>query len=382
MSEDKSGKVGLVFSDRYLQHNPGLWTQGVGDNKLPFVDPVLHFSNHRLVMRTKHLIDMTGLSKEMVRIEPYLATEADVMAYHTPEYVAQVKATCDAGGGLVGELAPIAVDGYEIALLAAGGAMAAVDAVMEGRVRRVFASLRPPGHHALADQGKGYCIFGNMAIAVKHAQRKHGVKRAMIVDWDVHFGNGTQAAFNRDPSVLFMSFHQDSLYPPADGRVEMVGEGEGAGYTVCLPLPPGSGDATYLAAFERIILPIGRAFKPELIMVSSGLDASIMDQLGRMCLTTEAYRRMTGLLMQLADECCDGRLAIVQEGGYSEIYAPYCGMAIVEALVGRRSGIEEPIDLPTLSSQPQYSTVGPSGEAALAAIREQQARYWPVLRNK
>ncbi|HKG25144.1 MAG TPA: hypothetical protein VKB09_05805, partial [Thermomicrobiales bacterium] len=282
--------AGLVYDDRYLQHNTGLEAHWGTNVPYPFVEPALHMSNYRLVMRTKHLIDLTGLGKELARIEPYPATVENLTVYHTKEYIERVRQICAAGGGETGEGAPASPESYEVALLAAGGGMAAVEAVVEGRVRRVFANVRPPGHHAVADKGMGYCIFNNVVIAARHAQRRHGLERVLIVDWDVHHGNGTQVAFYTDPSVLFVSLHQDRLYPPGFGDLDQIGEGAGTGYNVNLPLPAGSGDATYQAAFTRIVVPIACEFRPDLVLVSAGQDASANDQLGRMSVTTEGYR--------------------------------------------------------------------------------------------
>jgi acetoin utilization deacetylase AcuC-like enzyme len=373
-------QVGLVHDDRYLQHNPGVQHLYGSKTPYPFVEPVIHPSNYRLVMRSKHLMDYTGLSQHLLRIPPYLATDDDLAVYHTAEYIDRVKHICSTGGGDTGEGAPAAPDSLDIARLAAGGGMAAVDAVMDGTVRRAFANIRPPGHHAMSDKGMGFCIFNNVVVAARHAQRKHGIERVMVLDWDVHDGNGTQDAFYRDPTVLFFSIHQDRLYPRDFGLLEQIGEGEGEGFNVNLPLPAGSGDATYLKAIEEIVLPIADQFKPELVLISAGQDASTMDPLGRMCVTTEGYRRMTQHMIDIAQSHADGRLVILQEGGYSETYAPYCTLAIVETLAGYRTGIEEPLPLEGLQDQPQFSTVGASGEEAIAAIAEQYRPYWPALR--
>jgi acetoin utilization deacetylase AcuC-like enzyme len=375
-----SNRTGLVFDDRYLQHNPGIETLWGTKEPLPFVDIPMSLTNHRLVMRTKHLIDFTGLGKQLQRVEPYYATEDDLTVYHTREYIQRVQDICASGGGDAGEGAPMGRDSYEIALLAAGGAMAAVDAVVEGRVRNAFANIRPPGHHAMSDKGMGFCVFSNVVIAAHHARNKHAIERVMILDWDVHDGNGTQDAFYSDPNVLFFSLHQEKLYPPNFGELEQTGEGDGRGYTVNLPLPPGSGDATYRAAFERIIVPIADEFRPQLILVSAGQDASMMDQLGRMCLTTEAYRFMTKTLMDVADRHCDGKLVILQEGGYSEIYGPYCTLAIVETLAGTRTYIEEPQPIDWVAMQPHFATINAAGEEALARIQAQHAEHWSSLR--
>jgi acetoin utilization deacetylase AcuC-like enzyme len=339
----------------------------------------LHASNYRLCQRTRQLIDLTGLSESLVHIAPRSAGVDDLTVYHDAAYVERVRQICLNGGGEAGTGAPISPESYEVALLAAGGGMAGVDAVAEGAVRRVFVNVRPPGHHALKDTGMGFCVFNNIVVAARYAQRVHGYQRVMIVDWDVHHGNGTQDAFYDDPSVLFVSLHQDQLFPARLGEVDQVGSGDGEGYTVNLPLPPGCGDATYRAAFDRIILPIANEFQPELVLVSAGQDASAMDVMGRMSVTTEGYRMMTQRMIDVAETHAGGRLVALQEGGYSEIYAPYCTLAIVETLAGARAGIAEPLTQERMLTQPQTTSVSPDGEAALEAVRVQQAQYWTSM---
>jgi len=373
--------VGFIFNDRYLQHHPGLeghWPDGAA---FPFVEPAMHLSNYRLVMRAKHLIDLSGLSKYLIPVDAYPASISDLTVYHTPEHVDRIRAICEAGGGETGRGAPASRDSYDIALLAAGGGMAAVDAVMHGRVRRAFANVRPPGHHAMANEAMGFCLFNNVVVAARYTQRRYGVKRVMILDWDVHHGNGTQDAFSRDPDVLFVSLHQDQLYPPGFGHAAQVGDGPGGGFTVNLPLPAGSGDATYRAAFERIVLPIAREFCPEIVFVSAGQDASLTDQLGRMSVTTEGYRMMTRAMIDVAEEFSEGRLVILQEGGYSEFYAPYCTFAIVETLTGQRVGLREPFPLDYIAGRVEHRLIGASGEAALGEVTRVQADHWSALRS-
>jgi acetoin utilization deacetylase AcuC-like enzyme len=228
----------------------------------------------------------------------------------------------------------------------------------------------------MADKGMGFCIFSNVAVAAHYARRRYGLERVMVLDWDVHHGNGTQDAFYADPGVLFVSLHQDSLYPEGFGELDQVGSGAGEGFTVNLPLPAGSGDAAYLAALDELVLPIARQFRPELVIVSAGQDASLHDPLGRMCLSSEVYRHMTERMIGLADETADGRLVVAQEGGYSEIYGPYCTLAIVEALAGRRTGIEEPTDAARVARWPSSREVSADQRSALRAATETQRRYW------
>jgi acetoin utilization deacetylase AcuC-like enzyme len=219
-------------------------------------------------------------------------------------------------------------------LLAAGGLLAAVDAVLRGEVDNAFAVLRPPGHHAERAAAMGFCLFNNTAIAARWAQREHGVERVAILDWDVHHGNGTEEIFYGDGSVLTVSLHQDGLYPPDSGGLEARGEGAGAGANINVPLPASTGDDGYAHAFERVVEPAVRAFEPDLIVVGAGQDASATDPLGRMSLTVPGFRALTDRVVALAAEVCDGRLVAMLEGGYSLLHLPLANLAIAEGFAG------------------------------------------------
>jgi acetoin utilization deacetylase AcuC-like enzyme len=367
--------TGLVYSDRYLQHNSNPFRLPSG-KILPFVEQVDHPSNQRLVERTKKLLDYTGLSQQLVRVEPYAATAEDLAAFHPVDYVDLIRGISEAGGGDAGQGAPVGADSYEIALLAAGGVMAAVDAVMAGQVRQCFALVRPPGHHAEPSKGRGFCIFGNVAVAAHYARRRYGIERVMIVDWDVHHGNGTQAAFYDDPNVLFVSLQQDRLFPVESGSATEIGSGAGAGFTANIPLPAGSGGAAYRSAFERVIEPLAAQFKPELVFISAGQDASASDPLGRMVLATEHYRQLTAIMQGIAERTAGGRLVLAQEGGYSETYAPYCTLAIFEELTGVRTGIEEPVDPARVARWPASLAVSGDQEQAINRTIDALCPYW------
>ena len=379
MSTDSAGQgtqgTGLVFHDRYLQHNMGLAQVGTPLRGYPWAEPEPHVSSPRTVGRAKHLLDLSGLAQRLVPVPARYATEEELGYCHTDEYVERVRATAAAGGGDVGPGAPLGPDGYEIARLAAGGAIAAVDAVLSGTVGNCYALVRPPGHHALATRGMGFCIFNNVAIAARHAQRAHGVRRVAIVDWDVHDGNGTQEAFYDDPDVLFVSLHQEELFPLDMGLVEQVGAGAGAGTTVNLPLPPGSGDAAYAAAIERVVAPIVRQFAPDLLLASCGLDASAFDPLGRMNVSSEGFRELTRAARGLAAELCGGRLVVVHEGGYSQTYVPYCTLAVVEELAGVAGPYPDPA-MARLGIARTRREVGLDAARALDEVIATQRRFW------
>jgi acetoin utilization deacetylase AcuC-like enzyme len=307
------------------------------------VQPLGHLENAEGKRRIRNLLEVSGLIEHLVLIRPRAATEDEILRLHTPEYVDRIKTESSKLGGDAGDLTPFGPGSYEIALLAAGGCITAVDAVLDGKVDNVYALVRPPGHHAERDTGRGFCIFANVALAALHARDVRGLSRVAVVDWDVHHGNGTEHAFYDDPSVLTISIHQDNNYPPDSGAITDTGSGAGAGYNINVPLPAGSGVGAYVATFERVVAPALRSFRPELIFVASGLDASAMDPLASMMMTSDGYRKLTQVMLEVAREVCGGRLVVCHEGGYSPAYVPYCGLAIMEELSGRRTEVADPL---------------------------------------
>jgi acetoin utilization deacetylase AcuC-like enzyme len=211
-------------------------------------------------------------------------------------------------------------------------AIAAVDAVVGERASNAFSLSRPPGHHCLRNRPMGFCLLANIPIAIEAERAKHDIERVAVIDWDVHHGNGTQSIYYEDPHTLTISLHQDRCFPPGYSGEEDRGAGAGVGANLNVPLLAGSGDDAYRYAFERIVLPALERFSPELIVVASGLDASAVDPLARMQLHSDSYRSMTCAVTHAAQRHCAGRLAIVHEGGYSEAYVPFCGLAIAEEL--------------------------------------------------
>ena len=253
----------------------------------------------------------TGLT--FAPIAPRAASPTELERVHSPRFVAWMD-------GLRGEEGYIDADTYvgpssvEVARLAAGGCAALVDAIVDGPVKRGIALVRPPGHHARPDQAMGFCLFNNVAVAAAQA-RARGLTRIAIVDWDVHHGNGTQDIFYKDPNVLYVSTHQFPFYP-GTGAVVEAGEGDGKGFTVNVPLTAGGGDAVYRGAFERVILPALEQYKPELVIISAGFDASMRDPLAEMALSADAFGWMARALRKVADTSADGRLLLTLEGGY------------------------------------------------------------------
>jgi acetoin utilization deacetylase AcuC-like enzyme len=236
---------------------------------------------------------------------------------HTPRHVDRIESVAPENGYVYLDAdTPMSPGSYRAALQAVGGTLAAIDAVMEGRIANAFCAIRPPGHHAEPTRAMGFCLFNNVAVAARYVQRRHHVDRVLILDWDVHHGNGTQAAFYDDATVLYVSLHQYPWYP-GTGSADERGDGAGEGYTLNVPLAAGRGDDEYLSAFDVRIAPAVRAFAPEFVLISAGFDAHRDDPLAMMNLTEAGYRAMTDAVLTWAAESAHGRIVSCLEGGYN-----------------------------------------------------------------
>ncbi|MFO0972903.1 MAG: histone deacetylase [Phycisphaerae bacterium] len=272
--------------------------------------------------RLRAITARLGEAGLLARLTPLVfgaAEERWIELVHSPEYVARVRATCAAGEPFIDTPdSAICPESFDAARLAVGALLSACDAVMEGRVPNAFCAVRPPGHHAERDLSMGFCLFNNVAIAARYLQRRWGVARVLVLDWDVHHGNGTQNAFADDDSVFYCSLHEHPSYRyPGSGNEHEVGHGAGRGYTLNLPMMPGATDADYQRAFEERFLPAARRFSPQFVLVSAGFDAHVDDPLATIALSDAAFEWMTRQTMTLAAECCKGRLVSLLEGGYN-----------------------------------------------------------------
>jgi len=272
-------------------------------------------------------------SDQIVELAPEGVDETFVRRIHSGAHIEQVKHICQAGGGVLDQGdTPVCSKSYEIALLALGAMRVCCDAVLCGQAKRAFAAVRPPGHHAERDRAMGFCLFNNIAFAARYAQQTHGVQRIAIVDFDVHHGNGTQAIFEADADVLFVSLHQDprTCYP-GSGYDWEIGVGQGRGATINLPLDPGSGDDEYLKVLDEKVLTAIDSFHPGLLLLSAGFDAHRDDPLAHMRLSDDGFEQITRRLAASADRCCAGRMVSVLEGGYN---LRALGRCVVRHLLG------------------------------------------------
>lgn len=335
--------TGFFWDERCFWHSGGNYalTLPVGDFVQPLAAGGLPESPETK-RRLKNLLDVSGLAAELQMRTGPEATREDLQRVHPAPYLDQFKEMSDAGGGELGLRTPFGKGGYEAATLSAGLAKEAMRAVLAGDMRNAYALSRPPGHHCLPDWPNGFCLLNNIAVGIEAALAAGTARKVAVIDWDVHHGNGTEAVFYERDDVLTISLHQERNYPLDTGDMADRGKGAGLGHNINVPMPPGAGHATYVAAMERIVLPALERFQPDLIVVACGFDASAYDPLAQMLATAETFRIMTRQVMQAADTLCDGRLVLVHEGGYSEAYVPFCGHAVMEELSGSQIHVADP----------------------------------------
>ena len=294
-------RTGLVYHDDFLLHHAGSW----------------HPESPERLQSIMNYLSETKLLSELIRVEPYPAGIEWITTIHTREYVDSIQRICETNGyeNLDADTA-VCPDSYRIALLAVGGALAAADALMKQEIDNAFCAVRPPGHHAEMDRAMGFCLFNNIAILARYLQQKHGLERILIVDWDVHHGNGTQNAFYDDPTVFYFSIHQYPHYPGTGLQTER-GIGKGEGYTLNIPLAGGHGNEDYIKIFREVLAPVAKNFQPNCILISAGFDAHWNDPLAGMQLTEAGYGQLTEIILELANAFCDGRVISLLEGGYN-----------------------------------------------------------------
>jgi len=300
-----------------------------------------HPENFRRLEGTWQLLQDDGILHNLIRVPSSPAPLDAILRVHTAKYVERLQALSARGGGRIDADTYANADSYHAALLAAGGLLNLTDMVLQGQVDNGFALIRPPGHHALEHRGMGFCLLANAAIAARWAQDHHGLERVLIVDFDVHHGNGTQDIFYDDPTVLFFSTHQFPYYP-GTGAADEVGSEMAYGTTINIPFPTFVGDAGYLTAFQRVLEPLARDFRPQLIILSAGFDAHWLDPLAGMNLSISGYMQMVQSLLALADELCNGKLVCVLEGGYHLEVLAHSVLSTIRLLSGSAQGISDP----------------------------------------
>lgn len=328
--------TGYLWDEIFGWHDTGSGSMFPAD-PLAGLQPIAHHVAHPDTKRRMHeLVCVSGLIDHLTRVSPRNATDEEILRVHTVDYVERIKRESELpkGGDAGDGISPFGKGAFEIAARGAGSAIAMTEAVVNGDVDNGYALVNPAGHHAIAETGMGFCIFNDVAIAAKHAREVLGMEKVAIVDWDVHHGNGAQAIFAEDPSVLTISLHQDRCFPPNSGLLEDRGVGAGINYNINIPMPTGTGDEGYAYAAKQVIGPALEAFAPDLMLVASGFDANAMDPLSRQLITSRGFIDLTETVKNASTSTVQGRIVMIQEGGYSPVYVPFCGVATIETLAG------------------------------------------------
>lgn len=332
-------KTGIIKDSLYLEH--------IADD--------YHPESHHRLEAIYEMLEEKDMAGKFVDIKPRDATREELGYIHTPEYISRVASTKVRSRVMLDPDTYTSPRSWEAASRAAGGFLELIDKLMQNKIDNGFALVRPPGHHAEADRAMGFCLFNNVAIGAKYAINKYNLERILIIDWDIHHGNGTQRSFYNAPEVLYFSTHQYPYYP-GTGGVDELGDGKGKGFNVNVPLSPGAGDDEYAEIFLKILKPVTLEFKPQLILVSAGFDTYFDDPLGGMKVTPKGFARLAKIILELADRICDGKVLFILEGGYNLNGLRDSVKAVLLELLGEsdlfkgRSLLDEKIDTTVISS--------------------------------
>ena len=344
-NENMTDRLAVFFNPRVLQHDTGT---GFFEAKTsPYLPVTEKHPENDLRLQNMHGVLTSGpIAPSIDWHDADAATRADLLRFHEPDYVDELASIAADETRAYSSTTIFGPGSYDVCRLAAGLAIAAADHVYQDRVRLAYAMARPPGHHAQPGMADGYCFFNNIAVAIEKL-RTRGLRRAAVIDWDVHHGNGTQQGFYADGEILTISMHMNhgawGVTHPQTGYADETGAGAGQGKNLNLPMPYGAGDIAYNRVFDEIVAPAVRAHQPEILFIGAGQDANQFDPNGRQLLSMQGFHELGARARALADECCDGRLVLVQEGGYAISYAAYCLHATLEGVLRRGPSLDDPL---------------------------------------
>ena len=326
-------KTGFFYDEICFWHGGGNYalTVPVGGMVEPQANGGIP-ENPETKRRFRNLVEITGLIKDLHVSSGPAATYEQLKKVHTKHYLSKFKNLSDKSGGELGLRVPFGPGGYEIASKSAGLVIEAFRQVVQGDLKNAYALSRPPGHHCLPDFPNGFCLLNNIAISIESLMKEMGLEKVLVLDWDVHHGNGTEHIFYERSDVYTISIHQERNYPLDTGDFKDRGRGAGKGFNLNIPLPPGSGHKSYVEVMDKLVVPEIEIYKPDIIIVACGYDASGVDPLGRMMCYGDTFRIMTEKVMEVANKICQAKLVFAHEGGYSELHVPFCGHAVLQTL--------------------------------------------------
>lgn len=344
--------TGVVVDNRYMEHDAG-----------PY-----HVESPERLRAIYNLFEELDFKNKFIRVEPRPATHEELSWNHTKGHIERIAATAGKAFSYLDPDTRTSETSYDVALLAVGGVFSLIDALLDKEIANGFALVRPPGHHAEAGQAMGFCLFNNIALGAHYLINRYGLKRILIVDWDIHHGNGTQHSFYERPDVLYFSTHQFPYYP-GTGNFSETGSGAGEGYTVNVPLPGGQDEGEYVAIFQNILRPVALEYKPEIVLVSAGFDIYYKDPLGTMQVTEKGFAGLTRILMDIAETCCEKRLLLVLEGGYNVLGQKESVRAVLNELSGA--------SIPGRDFEPPGDD---QASVVIKKVKDIHKKYWPCFR--
>jgi acetoin utilization deacetylase AcuC-like enzyme len=345
-------KLAVVKDPIYLEHRTGGY----------------HPESHHRLSAIYEMLEDDDIAGKFKELRPRKATREEIEYIHLPSYYDRIEATSGISSSYLDPDTMTSERSFEAALYAAGGVLTGIDAIFSGETESVFALIRPPGHHAKKDRGMGFCLFNNVAIGAVYAIKKYASERVLIVDWDLHHGNGTQNAFYRDPRVLYFSTHQFPYYP-GSGNFDEVGQVEGKGFTVNVPLTIGKGDEEFYKIFKKVLVPIAGEYRPQLVLVSAGFDSYMGDPLGGMGLTPSGYGSLTDIIKSIADNFSDRKLILALEGGYDLSGLRECVKTVMKSLIGEHKPQEALVGR-------DIEEIGHDADNAINTVISVQNKYW------